>query len=276
MKTLGDIVSFVVSALHNVTVKPPVGAPCGRHTRNGTVCPTCTTTLSCSPIVIWSVTCTDREAETYPGAEAVKVTEPMSLPVTRGSVTGVVAPAGMKTLAGDTLTSPILVLLKEMVTPPVGAGTLRLTGRGPEEPHCPMIMKAGSCTAGGLITVTVAVVSANMGRLLAWMTADPNPAPDTGTLVVEEFAAKVTVAGTDATLGLLELTFTVRPPAGAGAESARVRDGLVPWVMAKVADWNPSVPVTATCWLAGVNPDAEALIVAIPKVTPVTCGALTG
>ena len=56
------------------------------------------------------------------------------------------------------------------------------------------------------------------GVALAWITAEPIDTDVTGTLAVVAPAANVTVAGTVATAVLLELVFTVSPPAGAAAE----------------------------------------------------------
>jgi hypothetical protein len=47
--------------------------------------------------------------------------------------------------------------------------------------------------------------------------------PVTGTVVVVALAANVAVAATVATAVLLELTLTVRPPAGAGCDKVSVR-----------------------------------------------------
>jgi len=50
------------------------------------------------------------------------------------------------------------------------------------------------------------------------MMADPGDTPVTGTSALVEPAAIVTVAGTEATPGVPELSFTTRPLAGAAAK----------------------------------------------------------
>src|ERR1700681_3947179 len=81
-------------------------------------------------------------------------------------------------------------------------------------PTSPLLSEAVAIARGPL-TVTLAVVSAIKGRALAWITVEPNPIPVTGTLMLLELAGMVTVAGTVATLVLVELKLTVSPPAGA-------------------------------------------------------------
>lgn len=61
-----------------------------------------------------------------------------------------------------------------------------------------------------------------------------------------EFAGKVTVAGTVATLVSDELRLTVRPPDGAGTESIRVRLPVPVPVIARVFGMKASVNVTWT------------------------------
>ena len=73
------------------------------------------------------------------------------------------------------------------------------------------------------VTVTLAVVSAIVGKALAWIVVVPAPTPVTGTMALVAFAAKFTVSGTVATAGLLELKLMIRPPVGAGADSVNVR-----------------------------------------------------
>ena len=58
--------------------------------------------------------------------------------------------------------------------------------------------------------------------------ADPAATAVTGTVTDVEAAAIVTDEGTVATLVLLEASVNVRPPAGAGPESVRVRFCVCP------------------------------------------------
>lgn len=63
-------------------------------------------------------------------------------------------------------------------------------------------------------TVTMLLAVPNPG-VLAVIATEPGATPVTGTLTAAEPAAKVTVAGTVAILGLLELRLDVTPPPGA-------------------------------------------------------------
>jgi hypothetical protein len=74
-----------------------------------------------------------------------------------------------------------------------------------------------------LCTVTLAVVSAILGRALAWMTVVPNATAFTGTLTLVAPALNTTVAGTVAVAGTLELKLMVIPPAGAALDRVRFR-----------------------------------------------------
>lgn len=66
------------------------------------------------------------------------VAEPMPVPVTVGCVTGVVAPAAIDTVAGDTVTLEASLLAKLIVTA-VTAGPDKLTAKGVV---CPSAMEA--------------------------------------------------------------------------------------------------------------------------------------
>jgi hypothetical protein len=84
----------------------------------------------------------------------------------------------------------------------------------------------------------------------------------------------VTVAGTVATPGLSELRFTVTPPTGAGADRFSVSLACLVVVIVTLAAEKLSVALTCTVWLADCKPDAVAVIVADPKLTPHTYGAV--
>lgn len=63
------------------------------------------------------------------------------------------------------------------------------------------------------------------------------------------FDAKLTVAGTVATLVSLELRLTVRPPVGAGTERFNVKACVaVPTMLARLGK-KLAIPVTCTVWL---------------------------
>ena len=84
------------------------------------------------------------------------------------------------------------------------------------------------------------------------------------------------VAGTVATVVLLELRLIVNPPGGAGADRFSVRFWLAIPVIVNVVGKKLSVSATFTFKLAAVYPGAETLRVAAPKFTPFTCGGGDG
>src|SRR3954447_25149557 len=76
--------------------------------------------------------------------------------------------------------------------------------------------------AGTTVTVTLAFGTFG-ASVLAVMVAGPTATAVTGTFVVVAPAANVTLPGTVATPGALEIRLTVKPPAGAAPESVNVR-----------------------------------------------------
>jgi hypothetical protein len=105
------------------------------------------------------------------------------------------------------------------------------------------------------------------------MVVEPDATGVTGTLAVVDPAAKVTVAGTVATEGLLELRLTMTSIDG-GPDRVSVRFcGVFP-VSARLGGVKlmEKPEVTCTCALAGINPPAEAVMVADPRLRPVIFG----
>jgi hypothetical protein len=98
----------------------------------------------------------------------------------------------------------------------------------------------------------------------------------TGTLTVVKPFVIVTVDGTVATLVLLELRLTVTPPLGAGDDSVSVRFCVATPLIVRVGGTKLSDEVTTTVPLPVAKPDADAVIVADPKLMPVTCGCTAG
>src|SRR6476469_2782880 len=98
------------------------------------------------------------------------------------------------------LTVPVIVamalspLVRVTVTPPAGAGVVRVTAMGTDWPT-PTVTPPASVMEPGLATVTLAVVSVIPGAL-ARMTVEPGATPVTGTVAVVAPAANVAVAGT--------------------------------------------------------------------------------
>jgi hypothetical protein len=103
----------------------------------------------------------------------------------------------------------------------------------------------------GWVTVTLAVVSARPGSALAWIVADPPPTPVIGTVTLFVPDAKVTVAGTVATLVLLELKLITTPPDGAGTDKLSARFCVAVPVIVAVVGEKLSVAVTCTAELPG-------------------------
>lgn len=109
-----------------LTVSPPAGAGADRFR-----------VMFCvvRPVIVMepgakltlAVVCTVWVPEVNPDADAVMLAEPMLTAVTVGCVVGVVAPAAIDTLAADTVTFVVSLLVKATVTPPAGAGTGRVT-----------------------------------------------------------------------------------------------------------------------------------------------------
>jgi hypothetical protein len=87
------------------------------------------------------------------------------------------------------------------------------------------------------------------------------------------------VAGTVATLVLLELRLTVSPLAGAGVRF-NVRDCAEPATIVRPNTGEKELlPVLAVTWigaLAGVKPGAEAVMLTDPRLMPLTSGCVDG
>jgi hypothetical protein len=132
----------------------------------------------------------------------------------------------MVTLAGEMVTFDVSLLASAIVRL-AGAGLARLTAKAAVALN-PTVGDAGRFTVAGAVMVTLAVASAMFGRLLAWITTEPGATGVTVSVAVLWPAVKDTEAGTVAIAVLLELTLTVRPPAGAFADSVKVRFCGVP------------------------------------------------
>ena len=108
------------------------------------------------------------------------------------------------------------------------------------------------------------------------MVDDPGATPVTGTLALVALAAKVTLVGTVAAAALLEVRLNVNPEAGAGTDKLSARLCVAVPVMVAVEGEKLMLAPTFTGWLDDPNPGADAVIVALPKLTPVTCGCVAG
>ena len=121
------------------------------------------------------------------------------------------------------MTLEVSLLDRLTVTPPGGAGEERLTANMVDCPRDATIPGART-TAPAACTVIAAVALAMFGAAaLAVMVALPCAMGITGTLTVVAEAANVTVAGTVAASVLLDVRFTVKPPAGAGPDRFNAR-----------------------------------------------------
>jgi hypothetical protein len=74
----------------------------------------------------------------------------------------------------------------------------------------------------------------------------------------------------------LELVFTVNPLAGAGAERFNVRFWVEFLASVRVVEAKLRPALTCTVLLSPLNPGAVAVMIAEPKVTPVTLGCVAG
>ena len=128
-----------------------------------------------------------------------------------------VCPAAMNTLA-VTVAIDVSLLAKLTVTPPVGAGAVRLIGKltlcpRPIAGSAPRLIKV-------LVTVTLVVPEVKPVPLPVNVTGPPRATPVTVNEPVELPAGIVTDEGaTVATAAFPLATVTTKPPAGAGCDS---------------------------------------------------------
>jgi hypothetical protein len=221
-----------------------------------------------------ALTCTVALAVVIPVPDAVMLDDPMFTPVIVGWVDGVVWPERMVTDAGETVTFVGSWLRSPMVRL-AGAVLARVMGNATDAPR-PTVGLDGKFTVTGAETVTLAVASGIFGRLLAWITVEPAATGVTRTVAVVCPELNVAVPGTVATPGVLDVTFTVMPLAGAGADKVKVRFcGAVP-TMVRADGLNVTVEFTCTPAMACVYPVAVAVMFALPMLTPVIVGWVVG
>jgi hypothetical protein len=214
----GTVATDGVSELR-LMVKPPAGAAPERFNTAFCVVTPVTVRLGCAKLMV-AFTCTVVLAGVIPVPDALMLAEPVLTPLTAGWFAGVVWPARIVMLAGE-IVSLVVSLLVRAIVRSADAGLARLTANAVDLPM-PTVRLDGSVTVAGADTVTFSVASAISGVLLAWITAEPAATAVTTKVAVLWPEVKVTVEGTVATLVLLELTFTVTPDAGAGADRLRV------------------------------------------------------
>lgn len=145
----------------------------------------------------------------------------------------------------------------------------------------PTVVLAARLIAADCATVTVADVL-ERPVALAEMVAVPAAMPVTGTVTLELFAPKLTLAGAVTTPVLLDVMLTVKPPAGAGVERFRARFCTVAALSVTLAGEKlmvvpgPEPVPTVTCVLTDRNPLADAVRSADPVLIPLTTGARFG
>ena len=161
---------------------------------------------------------------------------------------GLVCPPAMATVAGETVNLLVSLLVSVTITPSGGAGVGKVTAMGADWLG-PTVTFEARVIVPALTTVTVADVSATLGRALAWMVALPMPAPFTATVVLVALPAKFAVGGTVATLVLLELKLMVKPPAGAGTDRFKVNASVEAPAILALAGKKLARAVTWTGWL---------------------------
>ena len=231
-------------ALEEVSVNvTPVGAGAER-TRERFCVPEPATTLTIDgKKLAEAVTWTDVVAEPYPLAEAVTVALPKSMAFTAGVALGEVCPGLMKTLPDTKVTFDVSLLESKTVTPFAGAGAPRVMVNGACWPGATVIVAGNEIE---FCTVTLEVVSARLGKLLAWITVLPDPKMVSGTSTVVDPGANVTLEGTVPTLTLLEDRLTAKPPDGACPERVNVRFCVPPPVKVTLGGVKAMVAVTCT------------------------------
>jgi hypothetical protein len=199
-------------------------------------------------------------------------TDPMLTPVTWGWTPGVVFPEAINTFAGDIVSLEVSSLDNDTVTPPVGAGDPNVMGKSIAVLR-PALTLAGSVMLPGEVTVTLAVALVRFGvTVVAVIMVEPGPTVVTGTATLFWFAGMVTVNGTVAAFVLEEFSVNVMLE-GANTESVSERlCGSEPLASVRLAGKKLTEPVAFTTAVAAAKPFAVAVIVELPKSTPVTVG----
>jgi len=204
------------------------------------------------------------------------VAEPALMPRTVGTrFDGLVALAAIEKFEGDAATTAELLLARVMDTPPAPATVPNMTGKFTVLPAVIVTPEGRRMPpAAGWVTVTRAAAVATLVAVAVIVT-DPAATPVTGTDRVVP-VPKLIAAGTVATAGLLEVRPTTSP-FGSDADSVKVRSWDALPLIVSVAGENAMEivappPVTWTWQLTVAYPLAEAVMVAVPAILPVTAG----
>jgi hypothetical protein len=178
----------------------------------------------------------------------------------------------MVTVPGETVNIEVSLLASVTITPPGGAAAGSVTCMAVDWPS-PTVTPEGSERLPGELTVTVAVALVTLGvAALAVIVVVPSAAPVTEMFAVVAPAAIVEEPAIVTTPAGLSASVTFSPPPGAGADKVRVSVLVSVPEMLRVCGEKLNEPATVTGWLEEVYPGADAVIEAVPKLTPVTCG----
>jgi hypothetical protein len=186
-------------------------------------------------------TCTVPVPAVYPTADALMTADPKLTAETCGWTKGWVCPARIVMEACETVALLVSLLTNATVRLlGVAEGSVMVSGVDwPGESDA-----EDTPMAPEFCTFTLAVACVTLGAL-ARITADPGLTPVTGMRTVVAPAAKDTVGGTVAAV-LLDSTFAVKPPVGAGPDNVRVRFWVEPLGRLMAGGVNVKAPTTVT------------------------------
>lgn len=255
----------------NVIGTPPVGATTESESCTDCAAPALMVRLDCEKLKA-APTVTFPLPGPKPLAVAVMVALPKLTPFTLGGTMACVCPVKIVTvdrlsvaLDGSLLASAIVVFVE--------AATGKVTTSGVDWPGATVTFETRINPE--LVIVTVAEPDV-IPAAEAVMTEAPGTRPDTGTCTEVAPGPIATVGGTEAFTPLLELRFTVRPAAGAGPESVRLKFCEEPLAKEIVAGDSVKNAVTFTVCVAELNPVAAAVIVEVPAPAPFIVGCTEG
>jgi hypothetical protein len=182
-------------------------------------------------------------ADVRPAPVAVITAVPRLSPVTIGWVGGAVWPAEITTEAVDNATR-LGSLLTRLIVTSAGAGEFSETGNGVVWPR-PSAPFGGRVMTPPVATVTVVLALLIPGAAAAAVSVEvPGATPVTGTLTLDAPPGMNTLPGTVAAAVLLEVRFTVSPPAGVGEDRFSAMFCVIKPLMVTACDWNAMVVVT--------------------------------
>ena len=175
---------------------------------------------------------------------------PGALPVTCGAVAGVTAPAAIVTVDGEMLTL-VLLLDKETIVPPAGAGAERVICKGTDCPSATFGLVSVIAPLFWTVTDVLAPVIPDTCELAVTVVV-PAATPVIETLTEVAPAMKVTVEGKLTMPAGLAARLTTRPPVGAGADNVNPRFCAVAPIRVRppVGPKPSTAPPVITVWLS--------------------------